>query len=182
MLNLGNFDAGQTICLKFSTNDSSGAAVAPSTPGTVSVYKDGGATESTAGVTCTVSFDGLIGVNHVEIVTADAFYAAGHDYQVVLSGAVIDGNAVNCALACFSIGNRSPSANQNADALLDRADGVETGKTLRQAVQIVAAVLAGKVSGAGSGVERFTGIDGSSPRVEVAADAAGNRTAVTYDP
>lgn len=69
-----------------------------------------------------------------------------------------------------------------ADAILDRANGVETGKTLRQAVRIIAAVLAGKVSGAGTGVERFAGIDGSTERVEVAADSAGNRTAVTYDP
>jgi hypothetical protein len=69
-----------------------------------------------------------------------------------------------------------------ADAILDRTNGVETGKTLRQALRIIAAVLAGKVSGAGTGVETFTGIDGGTERVQVAADSSGNRTAVTYDP
>jgi hypothetical protein len=74
----------------------------------------------------------------------------------------------------------SPAA--TADALLDRADAVESGKTLREALRIIAAVIAGKVSGAGAGVETFTGLDGSTTRVEVTTDAAGNRTGITYTP
>ena len=111
--------------------------------------------------------------------TSDAFYAAGHDYTVVLTGAVIDGQTVNTALAAFSIEHRSPTPEQSADGLLDRADGIETNKTLRQAMRIVAAVLAGKVSGAGSGTETFKGLDGSTVRVTVTTDPAGNRTNVT---
>lgn len=68
--------------------------------------------------------------------------------------------------------------NAAADALLDRT--AIDGKTLREAVRIMAAVLAGKVSGAGSGEESFTGLDGATTRVVVTADAAGNRTAVDY--
>ena len=66
---LGNIAAGQTVTFLFSTNDGSGAAVAPTTAGTVSVYKDNGTTETTAGVTYTPSFDGVTGVNLVSIVT-----------------------------------------------------------------------------------------------------------------
>jgi hypothetical protein len=73
------------------------------------------------------------------------------------------------------------SVGMDADALLDHANAVD-GKTLRQSLRIMAAMLAGKVSGAGSGTERFNGLDGSTPRVEVATDAAGNRLNVTYDP
>ena len=69
----------------------------------------------------------------------------------------------------------------DATAKLDEADAID-GKTLRQAMRIMAAMLAGKVDGAGSGVETFTGLDGSTPRVEVTVDASGNRSAVTYDP
>jgi hypothetical protein len=65
--------------------------------------------------------------------------------------------------------------------LLDLANGIETDVTLRQAIQRMAAVIAGKVSGAGSGVERFVGLDGAIERVEVTVDAAGNRTNVNYD-
>jgi hypothetical protein len=177
---LGNIAASQALNFLFSTNDGSGAAAAPTAAGTISVYKDNNATQTTTGVTYTPSFDGVTGVNLVSIVTSDAFYAAGHDYTVVLSGATIDGESVNAVLAAFSIVHRYPAPESNADALLDRADGVEADTTLRQAMRIVAAVLAGKVSGAGSGTESFTGLDGSTPRVEVTTDAAGNRTNVEY--
>ena len=72
--------------------------------------------------------------------------------------------------------------NAIADALLDRADAIETGKTPRQVLRILAAILAGKVSGAGSGTENFVGLDGTTPRVRVSTDTAGNRLAVTFDP
>ncbi len=177
---LGNIVAGQTLNFLFSTNDGAGAAAAPTTAGTIRVYKDGNSTETTAGTTYTPSFDGVTGVNLVSLATSDAFYAAGHDYAIVLHGAVVDGETVNAVLATFSIANRYPTPSDNADGLLDRANGVESGMTVRQAMRIVAAVLAGKVSGAGTGTEIFTGIDGATQRVEVTADAAGNRTNVTF--
>lgn len=180
MRHLGNIAAGQTLNFLFSTNNGDGAAIAPTTAGTVSVYKDNDTTPTTTGVTYTPSFDGIAGINLVALVTADAFFAAGHDYAVVLSGAAIDGEIVNAILAEFSIEHRHPSKNDNADALLDRANAIETATTLRQTMRIMAAVLAGRVSGAGSGVESFKGLDGATPRVAVTTDAAGNRTNVSY--
>jgi hypothetical protein len=166
---LGNIPSGQTLYFAFASNNGDGAAVAPTVDGAVSVYKDDGTGESTAGVTYTPSFDGIAGVNLVKIVTTDGFYAAGHDYSVVLAGATIDGQTVNAVLACFSIDHRLPTNDID-------------GKTLEEAVRYMAAVLAGKISGAGSGTETFLGLDGATPRVQVAADAAGNRSAITYDP
>lgn len=182
MRHLGNIAASQTLNFLFPTNNGDGAAVAPTTAGTVSVYKDNDTSQTTTGVTYTPSFDGIAGINLISLVTSDAFYAAGHDYAVVLSGAVIDGETINTILAEFSIEHRHPSENDNADALLDRANAIETATTFRQTMRIMAAVLAGKVAGAGSGVESFTGLDGTTPRVEVTADAVGNRTSVTYTP
>ena len=95
---------------------------------------------------------------------------------------MIDGETVNAVLAQFSIEHRHPMPQTNADALLDRADAIETGKTLRQAMRIMAAVLAGKVSGAGSGTETFTGLDGATTRAVVTTDADANRTNVEYSP
>jgi hypothetical protein len=66
-----------------------------------------------------------------------------------------------------------------AAALLDLGNTID-GKTLRQALQISASILAGKVSGAGSGTETFRGLDDQHDRVVVTADASGNRTNVTY--
>ena len=76
----------------------------------MTVYQDGNTTGTTTGVTYTPSFNGVSGVNLVTIATSDAFYAAGHDYAVVLSGAAIDGQTVNAVLAGFSIAFRTATA------------------------------------------------------------------------
>ena len=59
---------------------------------------------------------------------------------------------------------------------------LETGVTVRQAMQRMAAVLGGKVTGAGTGVETFVALDGTTKRVKVVVDALGNRSLVEYDP
>ncbi len=74
-----------------------------------------------------------------------------------------------------------PTANANADALLDRADGVETGWTFRQACRVVLAVLAGKVSGAATTTATIRDVTDVKNRVVATVDANGNRSAVTYD-
>ena len=80
-----------------------------------------------------------------------------------------------------SIGSR-PSAEDVAQAVWGMENGIETGWTPRQIMRIVAAVLAGKVSGAGSNAPVFRGITDAKPRVEATTDASGNRTAVSTDP
>jgi len=67
-----------------------------------------------------------------------------------------------------------------ATAMLDLADGIEANITLRDAIRIIAAAVAGLVSGAGSGVERFKGLDQTTDRLTVFVDEAGNRTGITY--
>jgi len=58
---------------------------------------------------------------------------------------------------------------------------IESGYTAAEILRIIAAVLAGEVSGAGSGTETFVGIDGTTDRVISTVDVDGNRTAVTLD-
>lgn len=60
------------------------------------------------------------------------------------------------------------------------ADGIETGVTPKQALQRIGAVVAGKVSGAGTGTEIFVGMDGVTTRVKGTVDIEGNRTTVEY--
>ena len=74
-----------------------------------------------------------------------------------------------------------PTANQNADALLDRADGVETGFTFRQSLRLYNSVLLGKVSGAGTGTEVFRDLADTKARITATVDANGNRSAITRD-
>lgn len=103
---LGTFAEDDTIHFLWTTVDSAGEPVTRSTDGTVSVYKDNGTTQSTAGVTDAEDFDGLTGVHAVTIdLSADAFYATGSNYIVTINGAVVDGVTVNAPIAYFTIQN-----------------------------------------------------------------------------
>ncbi len=75
-----------------------------------------------------------------------------------------------------------PTANQNADALLDRADAIEVGVTPRQAERLQLSALAGKVSGAATATNTFrNAVADSKDRIVATVDSSGNRTAITYD-
>lgn len=86
-------------------------------------------------------------------------------------------DATLAAIAALSI----PTANQNADALLDRAAGVETGLTIRQWARLTGSVLIGKVSGGGTGTEVFRDFGDTKDRITATVDSNGNRTAITRD-
>lgn len=74
------------------------------------------------------------------------------------------------------------TADQNADALLDRADSIEVGLTLRQAMRLVAAAQAGKLSGAASSTNVFrNAVADDKDRITATVDGDGNRTAIAVD-
>lgn len=104
---LGDYKEDETLYFLWSTNNGDGASITRATNGTISVYKDNNVAQSTAGITDTEDFDSLTGIHACTIdLSADAFYAVGSDYAVVLSAATIDGQVVNAVLAHFSIENR----------------------------------------------------------------------------
>lgn len=74
-----------------------------------------------------------------------------------------------------------PTANANADALLDRAAGVETGVTPRQALRGILAAALGKLSGAATTTVVIRDANDTKDRITATVDADGNRTAVTKD-
>ncbi len=114
--------------------------------------------------------------------TAGDFTAAG-SIGKSLGGAFTSlGTSVysTASLANAPTGGSAPTANQNADALLDRAAGVETAMTPRQALRLMLAILAGKISISGTTVTiRDTG--DTKNRVVAVCDTAGERTTVTLD-
>jgi len=67
------------------------------------------------------------------------------------------------------------------DEILDLTDGVENGSTVREALRIILAALAGKISGAGSSTITIRDINDTKDRITATVDASGNRTAITYD-
>ena len=115
---LGDFEEDSTLHMMWSTRATTGASITRTDNGTVSVYKDNGVAQSTAGITDTEDFDSLTGIHALTIVLTNAFYAIGADYTIVLSGATIDGVTVNEVLGYFSIENRGVAG---ANAVWDRS-------------------------------------------------------------
>lgn len=129
MTYLGDFDVNDVVRHMWNSNDSNGASITRFTNGTISVYKDGGTTQSTTGVTDTEDFDSLTGVHLVAIDTSadGTFYSAGSDFHVVLSAATIDTRTVNALLFSFSLRNRSHLLPTTAGRTLDVSAGGEAG-------------------------------------------------------
>jgi len=82
-----------------------------------------------------------------------------------------------------TVSSRLPTTSyESLTTQLDAASTVETGLSLRGFYRLAAAVLFGKVSGAGTGTEVFrNAIADTKARVTSAVDTSGNRTTVTTD-
>jgi hypothetical protein len=101
----GPFVAGDTIRCTFNTQTSTLVTLA-GTP-VVSVYKDSSLTQTTTGVTLSVDFDGLTGLQHVAVDTSadGSFFAAGHDFQIVVTTGTVGGVSVaGATVGAFSLG------------------------------------------------------------------------------
>lgn len=129
---LGDYAASATVDFMWSTFAADGASITRGTDGSIRIYKNNSVTQrsSSAGITDTEDFDSLTGLHHLRIDLSDntdaGFYAAGSEYFIVLQGAVIDGETVNCVLAQFSIENRGKAAAKQLYALNTAADLTES--------------------------------------------------------
>jgi hypothetical protein len=119
---LGDFTPGKTIRGRFNTvRPSSGAPFTLAGTPALAVYKDGGTTESTAGVTLTVDFDSRTGLHTYAIDTSadGTFYSSGSDFTVVLTAGTVDSvSAVGLVVGAFSLANRSALRPTTADRTL----------------------------------------------------------------
>lgn len=68
-----------------------------------------------------------------------------------------------------------------ADALLDEANGIETGVTPRQAIRGTARTQLGILSGAGTNNVKIRDLINSKDAIDAQVDAVGNRTSVSVD-
>jgi hypothetical protein len=107
MSHLGDFDAAAIIYGKFTSYQAStGAPFTLAGTPALSVYKDASTTQSTTGVTLTVSFDSVTGMNHYAIDTSadGTFYAAGSFFSIVITTGTVDGiSVVGAVVASFTI-------------------------------------------------------------------------------
>ena len=116
MTYLGDRAAGDVIRKKFTTVGNTGVPTAIS-GGAAAVYKDDSLTQSTAGVTLVVSFDGLTGLNQITVDTSadGAFYTEGSDYTIILTAGTVSNKSIaGYVIADFSLKNRSISLGTDA--------------------------------------------------------------------
>lgn len=72
--------------------------------------------------------------------------------------------------------------NAIADSLLDRADAIEVGLTVRTSLKLISAAAGGKASGLATTTAVYrNAVADSKDRIVATVDANGNRTAITYD-
>lgn len=106
----------------------------------------------------------------------------GYDPVNVVS---IEDDAITAAaIAADAIGASevaAGAAQEIADALLDRADAIETGWTVRKILRVMSAALAGKLSGAATTTNTIRDVTDAKARITATVDADGNRTAITLD-
>lgn len=129
MAYLGDIAPLQVLYTSFNT-----LAVTTAVPATLagspvlSCYKDDVATETTTGITLSVDFDSRTGYHKVKIDTADAFYTAGHDYQVVVTAGTVATISIVGTVVCeFSINNRTGLRPTTAGNTIDVSSTGEVG-------------------------------------------------------
>jgi hypothetical protein len=131
MAHLGDFDASAVIYGKFTTyRPSTGAPFALGGTPAISVYKDASTTQSTTGVTLTVDFDTVTGLNHFAIDTSTdgTFYAAGSFFDIVITTGTVDSvSVVGSVVASFTIRKNSALKPTTAGRTLDVSAGGEAG-------------------------------------------------------
>ncbi|HDZ37846.1 MAG TPA: hypothetical protein ENH62_06120 [Marinobacter sp.] len=80
-------------------------------------------TEVTTGITLSVDFDGVAGLNNVLVdLSSAAFYAVAKDYHVIITTGTIDSvSAIGTVIGSFSIENRFDAVDEIVDAVWAQA-------------------------------------------------------------
>jgi hypothetical protein len=106
---IGDLALGATVDVKFCSVTTTGAPTTLAGSPVISAYPDNSVTQLTAGITLTVDFDGVTGLNNVRVVaTSGNGYASGSNYQLVITTGTVGGTSVvGYVVAEFSIEARS---------------------------------------------------------------------------
>jgi hypothetical protein len=156
----GDIRLGDTIDIKFTTRQISGAPSTLSSSPVISAYPGNSTTELTAGITLSVDFDSRTGLNNVRVVaTSGNGYATATNYTLVITtGTVNSVSVVGECIGSFSIEARSAlmpttagrTAVVDANGLID-ANAVKLGPTGAGTAQTARDVGASVLLSAGTG-------------------------------
>jgi hypothetical protein len=120
---------------------------------------------------------GVAGLNDPSAATIASAVRSELATELARINADIDSRAAAGDAMTLTSGERTAVAT----ALLDLANGIETGITTREALRGILSVLCGKVSGMDTNAPVFRSAIDSANRVSATTDADGNRSAVTLN-
>jgi hypothetical protein len=129
-MNLGDFRLGETFDFKFTTRRfSTGAPYTLAGSPVISAYHGNDTTQITAGITLSVDFDSVTGLNNVRVVASGGNgYATATNYSLVITTGTVDSvSVVGEVVGTFSIENRSAIMPTTAGRTLDVSAGGEAG-------------------------------------------------------
>jgi hypothetical protein len=129
MAYIGDIRLGETIDTKFCTVTTTGAPTQLAGSPVISAYPGNSTTQLTAGITLSVDFDSVTGLNNIRVVaTSGNGYATATNYQLVITTGTVGGTSVvGYVVAEFSIENRSAVMPTTAARTLDVSAGGEAG-------------------------------------------------------
>lgn len=128
---LGDFSTGSTVFFAFTTVNSTGAPTALSSGG-ITVYKNGSTVPDTTGVTLSSDFNGVTGLNHVQVdmISTSAFYAPSASYTAIISSGGVSGNTVaGYVVGGWSVKDRGP-------VTVSTAVSISTGSVIQEVTNI----------------------------------------------
>lgn len=170
MTHLGSYYPGQTVDFEFNTVDSTRALVAMAGSPALAVWKDGGTTEFTTGLTLTEAFDTTAGFHRVVIDTSNAVYTNGSFFTVGFTAGTVDSvSVVKRVLRSFRIEEWPGVIRRGSTA-------TATATTLTMAAESAP----GLNIFAGCGLQILTGT-GSSQFAVVASNTNANPPVLTFD-
>ncbi|MCI0562800.1 MAG: hypothetical protein MN733_30325, partial [Nitrososphaera sp.] len=108
MAYFGDISLEDTIDIKFCTVTTTGAPTQLAGTPAISAYPGNSTTQLTAGITLTVDFDTVTGLNNVRVAaTAGNGYATATNYALVITAGTVGGTSVvGYVVGSFSIENR----------------------------------------------------------------------------
>lgn len=126
---LGDLRLGDTLDFKFCTVQSTGAPTTLAGSPVISAYPSNSTTQLTAGITLSVDFDSVTGLNQVRVVASGGNgYLTATNYDLVITtGTVNSVSAVGYVVGSFSIENRSAVMPTTAARTLDVSATGEAG-------------------------------------------------------
>ncbi len=129
-----DFSRTTTHHLKFTTRSfTTGVPTTLAGSPVIKAYADGStSTEVTTGLTLTVDFDNVTGLNDIAIDTSNAFYANGSLFSIIITTGTVGGTSVvGEVVAQFSVGMTVALTSQASDNLVAFFDNSSAASTAR---------------------------------------------------